>query len=113
MYSIDQGGQAIKTSSTSFEDGTLKYAIQMLDLTFAGKLSADGKSITGTVVQGGQSNPLVFERATPATAWAIPEAPKPVPPMPADAKPVFEVLTIKPSPPDEQGKLFGVRGGGF
>jgi|SRR5580658_898454 uncharacterized protein (TIGR03435 family) len=113
MYSIDQGGQGMKTSSISFQDGTLKYAIQMLDLAYEGKLSADGKAIAGTVVQGGQSNPLVFERATPETAWAIPEAPKPVPPMPADAKPVFEVMTIKPSPPDEQGKLFGVRGGGF
>lgn len=31
---------------------------------------------------------------------------------PADAKPVFEVLTIKPSPPEQQGKLFSVRPGG-
>ena len=113
MYSIDQGGQAIKSSSMGFQDGTLKFAIQMLDMTYEGKLSGDGKSITGTFTQGNQPTPLVFERATPETAWAIPEAPKPVPPMPADAKPVLEVLTIKPSPPDEQGKLFGVRGGGF
>lgn len=113
MYSIDQGGQPIRASSISFQDGTLKFAVQMLDLTFEGKLSADGKSISATVVQGGQSNPLVLERATPETAWAIPEAPKPIPPMPADAKPVFEVLTIKPSPPEQQGKLFTVRGGSF
>lgn len=113
MYSIDQGGQPIKASSISFQDGTLKLSIQMLDLTFEGKLSTDGKSIAATVVQGGQSNPLVLERATPETAWAIPEAPKPIPPMPADAKPVFEVLTIKPSPPEQQGKLFTVRGGSF
>lgn len=113
MYSIDQGGQAIKTSSIGFQDGTLKLAIQMLDMTYEGKLSADGKSIAGTFTQGNQPNPLVFERATPATAWAIPEAPKPIPPMPADAKPVFEVATIKPSAPDEQGKYFTVRGGRF
>jgi uncharacterized protein (TIGR03435 family) len=113
MYSIDQGGQAIKTSSFSLQGGTLKLAIQMLDMTYEGKLSADGKSITGTFTQGNQPNPLVFERATPATAWAIPEAPKPIPPMPADANPVFEVATIKPSAPDEQGKYFTVRGGRF
>jgi uncharacterized protein (TIGR03435 family) len=113
MYSIDQGGQAIKTSSGSFQDGTLKVAIQMLDMTYEGKLSADGKSITGTFTQGNQPMPLVFERATPETAWAIPEAPKPIPPMPADAKPTFEVATIKPSAPDEQGKYFTVRGGSF
>jgi len=43
MYSIDQGGQAIKTSSITFQDGTLKLAIQMLDMTYEGKLSADAK----------------------------------------------------------------------
>jgi uncharacterized protein (TIGR03435 family) len=113
MYSIDQGGQSIKTSSMSFEDGTLKLAIQMMDMTYDGKLSGDGKSITGTFTQGNQPTPLVFERATPETAWTIPEAPKPIPPMPADARPVFEVMTIKPSPPDQPGKLFTVRGGSF
>lgn len=81
-------------------------------MTYEGKLSSDGKSITGTFTQGNQPIQLVFERATPETAWAIPEAPKPTPPMPADAKPVFEVLTIKPSPPEQQGKLFSVRPGG-
>jgi uncharacterized protein (TIGR03435 family) len=113
MYSIDQGGGGMKTSSASFQDGTLKVAIQMLDMTYEGKLSVDGKSITGSFTQGNQPIQVVFERATPETAWAIPEAPKPIPPMPADAKPVFEVMTIKPSPPEQQGKLFTVRGGNF
>lgn len=113
LYSIDQGGQPIKASSISFQDGTLKLAVQMLDMTYEGKLSADGMSIAGTFTQGDRPIPLVLERATPETAWAIPEAPKPIPPMPADAKPVFEVLTIKPSPPEQQGKLFTVRGGSF
>ena len=54
MYSIDQGGQAIKTNSASFQDGTLKVAIQALDMTYEGKMSADGKSITGTFTQGNQ-----------------------------------------------------------
>jgi len=113
MYSIDQSGQGMKTSSFDFADGTLKLAIQMLDMTYEGKLSGDGKSITGTFTQGNQPTPLIFERATPETAWTIPEAPKPIPPMPPDAKPVFEVATIKPSAPDEQGKYFTVRGGQF
>jgi uncharacterized protein (TIGR03435 family) len=112
LYSIDQGGGSIKTSSASFADGTLKIAVQAMDMTYEGKMSADGKSIAGTFTQG-QPTPLVFERATPETAWAIPEAPKPIPPMPADAKPVFEVATIKPSAPDEQGHYFIVRGGQF
>lgn len=111
MYSIDQGGQALKTSSIGFQDGTLKFAIQMIDMTYVGSMSGDGKSITGTFTQGDRPTPLVLERATAETAWTIPEAPKPIPPMPADAKPVFEVATIKPSAPDEQGKAFTVRGG--
>jgi len=113
LYSIDQGGQSIKTSSAGFADGTMKIAVQAMDMTYEGKMSADGKSITGTFTQGSQPTPLVFERATPETAWAIPEAPKPIAPMPADAKPVFEVATIKPSAPDEQGHYFIVRGGQF
>lgn len=113
MYSIDQGGQALPTSSASFQDGTVKFAAQMIDMTYEGKLSSDGKSITGTFTQGNQPTPLVLERATAETAWTIPEAPKPVPPMAADAKPVFEVATIKPSKPDQPGKAFTVRGGRF
>src|ERR1700761_266057 len=113
LYSIDQGGQSIKTSSAGFVDGTMKIAVQAMDMTYEGKLSTDGKSIAGTFTQGSQPTPLVFERATPETAWVIPEAPKPIPPMSADAKPVFEVATIKPSAPDEQGHYFIVRGGQF
>ena len=113
MFSIDQGGQPISASSISFQDGTLKYAIEQMDLTYSGKLSADGKSITGESKQGDQALPLIFERATQASAWAIPEPPAKVPPMAADANPSFEVSTIKPSKPDEPGKLFGWRGGRF
>jgi hypothetical protein len=80
----------------------------MMDMTYVGSMSGDGKSITGTFTQADHPTPLVFERATTETAWAIPEPPKPMSP---DAKPVFEVATIKPSAPDEQGKYFTVRGG--
>src|SRR5262249_51428100 len=61
----------------------------------------------------GQPLPLNFARATPATAWAIPDPP-PLPRlMPADAKPVFEVATVKPSNPDTPGQSIQVgRGGG-
>lgn len=111
--SVDQSGQSVKTTSMSLQDGSLKFSIQAMDLTYEGKLSADGKSITGTATLSTQSLPLIFERATPETAWAIPEPPKPIPAMPADAKPVFEVLTIKPSAPDEKANYLIVNGGRF
>ena len=111
MYSIDQGGQGIPTSSISFQGGELKFAIQMIDGTYDGKMSSDGKSISGTWTQGPNPLPLVLERATPETAWTIPEPLPPPKPMAADANPNFEVATIKPSKPDEQGKAFLWRGG--
>jgi uncharacterized protein (TIGR03435 family) len=106
FYSIDQGGQGLPASSVSFDGGVLKYALQQFDLSYEGKLSADGNSIAGTSTQGGHSLPLVFERATPATEWAIPEPRPQVPAMPDTADPGVEVATIKPSKPDEQRKAF-------
>lgn len=54
--------------------------------------------------------PLNLVRATPATEWTIPTPPPPMKPMAADAKPEFEVATIKPSKPGTPGKIFTVRG---
>jgi uncharacterized protein (TIGR03435 family) len=52
---------------------------------------------------------LNFERATKETAWPIPARVKP---MAADASPVFEVATIKPSQPGKPGKGIRVQPGG-
>lgn len=103
VYSIDQDGQPSPASSASFQDGVFKYAIQQMDSSFEGKISADGQSISGTVTLGAISTPIVLERATPATAWTIPPPRPKIPPMAADANPAFEVATIKPSKP---GRLF-------
>lgn len=111
FYSIDQSGQGIPTSSISFANGTLKYGIEFFSLTYEGKMSADGNSISGTSTQGDHSLPLVFERATPETEWAMPAPPPKIPPMPADAHPTFEVATIKPTKPDEQRTFLVWRGG--
>ncbi len=113
LRSIDQGAQPISASSASFEDGVLKFAIEMIEGSYEGKMSADGKSIAGSWKQGGNPLPLVLERATPETAWAIPATPPKIPPMAANADPSFEVATIKPAKPDEKGQGFLVRGGQF
>ena len=112
-YSIDQGGGEMKATSASFEDGVFKYAIQAIDGSYEGKMSADGKSIAGNWTQGPNPLPLLMERATPETEWTIPPPPVRVPPMAADANPSFEVATIKPSKPDQPGKAFLVRGTKF
>lgn len=111
-YSIDQGGTPIPVSSITFQDGELKFGVEAIDGTYDGKMSSDGKSIVGQWKQG---NPLalVLERTTPETAWTIPEPPKRQPPMAAGADPSFEVATVKPSAPDEQGKGFRWDGARF
>lgn len=106
-YSIDQGGGGMAANKATFEDGVLKYSIDPIQGKYEGKMSADGKTITGTWTQGGGSLPLNLDRATPDTAWVIPEPPKP---MAADATPGIDVATVKPSKPGTPGKLFTYRG---
>lgn len=112
FYSIDQGGGGLPATSTTYSGGDLRITIERINLTYTGKMSADGKWISGTASQGSPL-PLVLERATAATEWTIPEPPKPVPPMDPKADPSFEVATIKLSKPDAPGKLFVVEGGKF
>jgi uncharacterized protein (TIGR03435 family) len=110
MYSIDQRSPAIPVTTLTRNGSTIKMTIAALNGTYEGKLSGDGNSIAGTWSQGGPALPLVLTRATPETAWTIPEPPPPPARMAADAKPGIEVATIKPSDPARPGKLFTVRG---
>jgi uncharacterized protein (TIGR03435 family) len=93
-YSIDQGAQSVPMATITFQDGVLKFKSAMVDRSYEGRMSEDGKSITGTWMEGSIPISLPLERATTDTAWAIPEPPKP---MAADADPSFEVATIKPN----------------
>ncbi len=114
MYSIDQGPGAMPVSSVTLQGSTVKYSIMMIDGSYEGKLSPDGNTIAGTWTQGGgHPLPLEFKRATPGTEWNIPEAPARMKPMAADAKPVFDVATVKPSKPDAQGKNYLMQGHQF
>jgi uncharacterized protein (TIGR03435 family) len=108
LYSIDQKAQ-IPFSSVTKDGSTIKMAIAGLG-GYEGKLSADGNSITGTFTQGAPF-PLNLTRATPETAWTIPDPPPPPKIMPADANPVFEVATIKPSKAEERFSLLVNRSG--
>jgi len=110
FYSIDQGGQPIVANKTSFENGTLIFTIDVAGLKYEGKMSADGKTITGNSTQGPMSLPLNLVRTPPDAAWPISE---PVKSMAAGANPGFDAVTIKPSEPGKQGKWFGFRGTHF
>ena len=80
FYSIDQGAAPFPVTNITLEGNTVKYSIKAVDLTYEGKLSADGRTIVGRSHQGTTSLPLTFTRSTPQTAWAIPE-PRPVIPQ--------------------------------
>lgn len=113
FYSIDQGGFPLKVTKTTLDGSTLTMALTTIDGKYEGKLSPDGNSIAGTWTQGPDPKPLNFIKATNDTAWTIPEPPARIPPMAADANPSFEVATVKPSKPEQQGKGFRVNGRRF
>jgi uncharacterized protein (TIGR03435 family) len=110
MYGLDQNGPPMHGGSVSFERGTLRFVNQFPGLTYEGKMSEDGNSISGSATQNG-SFPLVLERATPDTEWAMPAPPPRIPPMAPDAKPGVEVATIKPTQPGTRAFMITVRGG--
>ncbi len=113
MYSIDQGGQPIPAGAVTRQGSSVSITVPGIGGKYEGKLSSDGNSMTGTWTQGPMPLPLNLAHVTEQAAWAIPTPPPPPKPMAADANPSFEVATIKPSPPDQRGKLYRVQGRRF
>jgi uncharacterized protein (TIGR03435 family) len=107
LYSIDQGGQPIPMTSVTVDNLKFAFEIKGLELTYSGTLNADRTAIEGNATQHGSTHALNLSKVTPENTWAIPEPPKS---MPADAKPKYDVVTVKPSDPNRPGKLFTVRG---
>src|SRR4051794_38509479 len=96
FYSIDQNGRGVPASVVALKGLAFKFAVPAIGGSYEGTLSADGTTIKGTFTQG-DPLPLDLVKATPSTQWEIPEPPPPPRMMAADAKPTFEVATIKPS----------------
>jgi bla regulator protein blaR1 len=110
MYSIDQQSPAIPATTFTRNGSTVKMTVTPLNGTYEGKVSGDGNSIEGIWSQG---MPLTLNlvRATPETAWTIPDPPPPPKVMAADANPGFEVATIKPARPEGRFPLTVNRSG--
>ncbi len=108
LYTVDRPSPPIATTVTR-DGSTVKMTIPALSGNYEGKLSGDGNSIAGTWSQGA---PLALNlaRATPETAWAIPEPPPPPKRMAPDANPAFEVATIRPSDPAHPEQIITLRG---
>ncbi len=112
MYSIDQIPQPIAATIT-VQGPNVKILIPSAGGTYEGKLDSTGEIIAGTWSQGGKPLPLNLKHATGDAIWEIPKPQAQQRPMPADAKPVFEVATIKPTKPGERGKALTIRGHQF
>jgi len=110
-FSIDQTGQPIAMNLISLDGRTVKWKLDSLNASYEGAFAADGNTVNGTFTQGPSPRPLNLSRATPETAWAIPEPPPPPKPMDPAVDPGIEVATVKPSPPGTQGRGLGVQGG--
>ncbi len=113
LYSIDQGGQGIPGGAVTVQGKAVKITVPGIGGTYEGTFSSDGNAIAGTWTQGPAPVPLNLTRATAQTAWVIPEPKAPPKPMAADANPVFEVATVKPSKPDAPGIGYRVQGRSF
>jgi uncharacterized protein (TIGR03435 family) len=108
LNTVDKPSAPIAATIT--QDGsTVKMTIPAANGKYEGKLSADGNSIVGTLTQGA---PLALNlvRATPETAWEIPELPPPPKRMALDANPAFEVATIRPSDPARPEQIITLNG---
>ena len=114
LISIDQGAQPRTMSQISVDGRVVKWKVDALSATYEGTFTADGNTINGAVTQTGAPQaapqPLNLVRATPQTAWTIPEAAAPPTPMNAAADPGIEVATVKPMPVETQGRGIGWRG---
>jgi len=108
-FSIDQGGQPIAMSAISAEGRNVKWKLDPISASYEGTFAADGNVLNGTLTQG-MPIALNLTRATPQTAWAIPEPPPPPKPMDPKADVGIEVATVKPSPPEARGRLYTIRG---
>jgi len=111
IFSIDQGAQPRTANLISLDGRTVKFKVDALSSTYEGTFAADGNAINGTMTQATSSAmPLNLVRATPQTAWAIPEPSAPPKPMDPAADPGIEVATIKLSPLEGRGRGIGIEG---
>jgi pimeloyl-ACP methyl ester carboxylesterase len=78
-------------TTVSFAGSVLKFTVDAVHASYEGTVSADGKTISGTLTQG-KPLPLAFERATAETAWKTDPSPHTVQFITVDKDVKLEVL---------------------
>ncbi len=61
--SLDQGAMGIPMDEITATDGMIKISVRVITGSYAGKLSEDGKTLTGEWSQSGATLPLVLTKA--------------------------------------------------
>ncbi len=80
LDSIDQAAKDLPIDTIIFEDGTLRFEARNLNISYTGKLSADGTEIVGKFTQGPGTLPLTFKRTEKPPTLSRPQDPqKPYP----------------------------------
>lgn len=87
LSSLDQGGEPMPFSRVGLDGDTLRLGIERLSVTYTGRLSPDGRQITGTFAQQGVVLELTLQRTDgPPPPPARPQ--DPVEPLPYRAEDV-------------------------
>ena len=69
MYSVDQGNAKMALDSFSLQDGVVKFAAKKFQMSYEGKVTDDGDSITGKFTQLGRTFALNFEKTSADAKW--------------------------------------------
>ena len=81
--SPDQGANGIPAVGPTLEGGVVRFSVPAVHAAFEGALSADGRSITGALTQGGTAMPVVLTRTADTASVAGPSRPQtPAAPFP-------------------------------
>jgi non-heme chloroperoxidase len=91
MHDLEPVTRQAPMSGLSFQDGILRFTLAP-PVKYEGKLSPDGRSVTGTLMQGTQPRPLNFARASGASAWVLDPSPHKVSSVTIDNDVALEVL---------------------
>jgi non-heme chloroperoxidase len=91
LYSIDQAPDPIPVTSLTLQGTDVKFTVDAVHGSYAGKLSSNGASVTGTWTQGAPL-PLDFQRATKETAWQRDQSPHTIQFITVDKDVKLEVL---------------------
>jgi uncharacterized protein (TIGR03435 family) len=110
LFSIDQGAQPRTMSAISLDGRVVRWKVDALSATYEGTLTSDGNAMNGAVTQIAAPQTLNLVRATPQTAWTIPEPPPPPTPMDPAADPGIEVATVRLNVAETRGRGIGWRG---